>query len=74
MGDAAFLTQCRAHPDHVVIAPFDVGGGIVHEHVDDLVRSRSAIVDVSDEMCPAQVIAPWAEQVGEGVEFPMDVG
>ena len=53
MGNATWLSERSAHPHHVMVAPLDVGIWIAHEQIDDLVRGRTAVVDVADEMSPA---------------------
>ena len=53
MGNATRLSERSTHPHHIMVAPLDVGIRIGHEQIDDLVRGRTAIVDVADEMSPA---------------------
>lgn len=73
MSNATRLSERSTHPHHIMVAPLDVGIRIGHEQIDNLVRGGTAIVDVADEMSPTQVIAPAIEQIGEGIEFAVNV-
>ncbi len=46
-GDERFLTQAGAHPGDVVIAPGNGQPWLVHEQLDHLVQTRSAIPQVA---------------------------
>ena len=50
VGDACVVACECSHPEYVVIAPLDVEVVVVADRVHDNMRSRTAVVDVADDM------------------------
>ena len=48
--NAERAARCRAHPDHVVVAPLDIDIVVAHEQVQDDVRAGAAVEQVADDM------------------------
>ena len=50
--DAGLAAERRAHPEHIVVAPLDVDGGMLHEQVEDGVGPVAAVEEVADDVEP----------------------
>ena len=50
--DAGLAAERRAHPEHIVVAPLDVDGGMLHEQVEDGVGPVAAVEEVADDVKP----------------------
>ena len=48
--DADLAAECRAHPEHIVVAPLDINGRMLHEEVEDAVRAIAAVVEIADDV------------------------
>ena len=48
--DTRLAAACRAHPQDVMVAPFDVERVVLHQQVDDLIRSVAAVEDIADNV------------------------
>ena len=48
--DADLAAECRAHPEHIVVAPLDINGRMLHEKVEDAVRAVAAVVEIADDV------------------------
>ena len=69
VGYAAVVAGGRAHPEHVVVAPLDVPVAVVTEGVHDQVCTRTAVIDVAEDMelVDAQLLDHVAHGYNEGV-------
>ena len=49
-GHARRLAGRSAHPEHIVVAPLDIEGMVIHQAVHDFIRLRTAVKDVADDV------------------------
>ena len=63
VGDTRLAAGRCAHPQDVVVAPLDVDLRVFHQHVEDDVRARPAIVDVADHV--QALDGQMADQLGK---------
>ena len=50
--DAGLAAERRAHPEHIVVAPLDVDGRVLHEQVEDGVGPVAAVKEIADDVEP----------------------
>ncbi len=52
IGDAGVAAGGRSHPQNVMISPLDVDLPMFHQRIQNLVRSRSPVINVTDHVQP----------------------
>ena len=50
IGDAGLISRCCPHPQYIVVSPLKIEGMVVHQKIHDLVRIRSAVKNIPDDM------------------------
>ena len=76
-GNAAFAAAGGAHPENIMVAPFDVHIAAIHQKVHNAVRARTAVIDVAHHMQPfhCQPLDQRGQRTDEGIAaFDLDDG
>ena len=50
--NTGLAAKCRPHPEHIVIAPLDIHGGMLHQEIEDGIRTVATVEEIANDMQP----------------------